>query len=251
MTLPLSSCGAVFIVNGNVSSVAVTPANFTIAPGETQQFSAHVTFTDGATETFATDAVAWSTSNPSVATVSSHGLATGVHPGMAAITASVGSVSGSASLAVSQPVVPSVRITGGFLRLNVAFPATGRRILYIADAFHNTISFYRSEDGAEQFAGSVSVDPARGPVWMTITPAGRFLYVLNRESGNLSGFRIDPASGALLEIPGSPFADSERLPWTVSVDSTGQAVFLTHFNSAAISRFSIDPTNGALSPALP
>src|SRR2546427_1308338 len=49
----------------------------------------------------------------------------------------------------------------------------------------------------------VSVSPGRGPVWMAIHPLGKFLYVVNRTSENISAFSIDAATGRLQPVVGS------------------------------------------------
>jgi len=39
-----------------------------------------------------------------------------------------------------------------------------------------------------------------------LTPDGRFAYVLNKQSANVSAYRIDSRTGALTRVAGSPFA---------------------------------------------
>src|SRR5947208_1659605 len=74
-----------------LSSIAVTPANPSIAAGATQQFKATGTYSDGTTKDLSSSA-AWSSSNTSVATVSAAGLATGVSAGQSSISATVSGV---------------------------------------------------------------------------------------------------------------------------------------------------------------
>ena len=82
-------------------SIAVTPANFSFALGATpQQFVATGTYSDNSTAVLTTG-VAWSSSAPKVATISAGGLASPVGLGITAVTATLGSVSGSANLAVT------------------------------------------------------------------------------------------------------------------------------------------------------
>jgi hypothetical protein len=84
-------------------SIAVTPANQTIAKGTKQQFTATGTFSDSSTQNL-TAAVTWSSSNTAAATISnaagSNGLATSVAAGSTTIKAVSGSASGSATLNV-------------------------------------------------------------------------------------------------------------------------------------------------------
>jgi hypothetical protein len=86
----------------DLESIAVTPATSTLSPGATQQFIATGTFTDGSTQQLAS--VTWSSSNPKVAQItndwSNHGVALAVAKGTVTITATDGSVSGTARLTV-------------------------------------------------------------------------------------------------------------------------------------------------------
>jgi hypothetical protein len=86
----------------NLESIAITPGTSTLSPGGTQQFIATGTFSDGSTEQLAS--VTWSSSNPAVAQItndaSNHGVALAVAAGTVTITATAGSVSGTATLTV-------------------------------------------------------------------------------------------------------------------------------------------------------
>jgi hypothetical protein len=90
-------------------SLAVTPANPSIAKGTTQQFTATGTFSDGSTQNL-TNTVAWASTNTAVATITNTGLATGVAPGSTTMQAALGLVSGSAGLTVT-PVLVSLAVT--------------------------------------------------------------------------------------------------------------------------------------------
>ena len=69
-------------------SIAVSPGNPSLAVGVAGQFTAMGTFTDGSTQNI-TNAVAWASATPSVATISGTGVATGVAVGTSTITASL------------------------------------------------------------------------------------------------------------------------------------------------------------------
>src|SRR5580704_1963828 len=92
------------------TSLAIAPTNATIAMGA-QQFTA--TGTNGQN---ITSAVTWSSSNPSVATISNlpgtQGLATGVGVGTTTITATAGTMSTSTSLTITA-AVPTVTVSPG------------------------------------------------------------------------------------------------------------------------------------------
>jgi hypothetical protein len=94
--------GPVTLTPPNLESIAITPATSTLSPGTTQQFIATGTFSDGSTQQLAS--VTWSTSNPAVAQItndwSNHGVALAIAAGTVTITATDGSVSGTATLTV-------------------------------------------------------------------------------------------------------------------------------------------------------
>jgi DNA-binding beta-propeller fold protein YncE len=45
-----------------------------------------------------------------------------------------------------------------------------------------------------------------GPLAVTVDPTGKFAYVANNGSHNVSAFSIDATSGGLFTVAGSPFA---------------------------------------------
>ena len=91
-------------------SIAVTPANPSIAKGTTQQFTATGTYSDGSTQNL-TSTASWSSSNTAVATVNSTGLTSGVGTGASTIQAASGSVTGSTTLTVTAAVLSSIAVT--------------------------------------------------------------------------------------------------------------------------------------------
>jgi len=91
-------------------SLAVTPANPSIAKGTTQPFTATGTYSDGATRNV-TGSVSWSSSDTAVAVISGAGIATGVRTGSSTIQAAMGSVTASTALTVTPAVLSSIGVT--------------------------------------------------------------------------------------------------------------------------------------------
>jgi YD repeat-containing protein len=96
----------------SLSSIAVTPANPTVPKGLSQQFTATGTYSDNSTEDLSAFA-AWASSQTTVATINSTGLATTLAQGNTSISATLGSVAGSTTLTVSPPAVASIAVTRG------------------------------------------------------------------------------------------------------------------------------------------
>src|SRR6202046_5753429 len=93
-----------------LESIAVTPANPSIAKGTTKQFTATGTFSDSSTQNL-TSTVTWSSQTTSVATIAAGGLATGVATGRSTIKAASGAVSGSTTLTVTAATLVSIAVT--------------------------------------------------------------------------------------------------------------------------------------------
>ena len=87
-----------------IATVTVAPASATIDVGSSTQLTA--TVRNGHNELVNTT-VAWSSSSPGTATVTSSGLVKGVSEGSAAITATAGGRSGSSQINVEDPFPPA------------------------------------------------------------------------------------------------------------------------------------------------
>jgi hypothetical protein len=118
-TVTLASGQAVTGKNfGNVlpvlKSIAISPANPTVAQGFSQQLAATGTFSDSSSRDV-TGQVTWASAETSVATVSnapgSQGLATGVAPGSTTVTASLNGVTTSTTLTVNAATLRSIAVT--------------------------------------------------------------------------------------------------------------------------------------------
>jgi hypothetical protein len=99
-TTPLTVSAATLL------SIAVTPAGATIPAGGTEQYTATGTYSDGTMGTLPTEI--WSSSNTSIAAISSTGLATAVAVGTTTITATCGDVTGNTTLTVSSSSLNSL-----------------------------------------------------------------------------------------------------------------------------------------------
>ena len=107
-TAEFVSGSATLIVEGpRATTISVAPSEATLQLGGTQQYVATVSDQHG--NPMSADVV-WSSSDESIATVDQSGLATAVSAGTVTITASVESVSGSATLTVEAPVVGSIEV---------------------------------------------------------------------------------------------------------------------------------------------
>jgi 6-phosphogluconolactonase (cycloisomerase 2 family) len=138
--------------------------------------------------------------------------------------------------------------------------ATGKNPTSIAIGVeHNSVPFiYVANHGGSNDISAFDYDlapvpgspfPAGGnPLSLAVGASGKFLYSANPDATNpsISGFSIDPTSGALSPLSGSPFP----LPVShyMATDQTGAYLYVTA--GANIVGYAIDATSGALT-ALP
>ncbi|MEO7207813.1 MAG: beta-propeller fold lactonase family protein [Steroidobacteraceae bacterium] len=73
----------------------------------------------------------------------------------------------------------------------------------------------------------------------------RFAYVANRGSNNVSAYTVDPNSGALTEVSGSPFATGLSAT-SVAIDPSSSFVYGANGGSGSISAYVITAASGAL-----
>jgi len=80
---------------------------------------------------------------------------------------------------------------------------------------------------------------------IAVDPFGRFLYT-SGDDGNVYGFAVDPATGALTPVPGSSFAAGSNDRGGVLVHPSGLYTYAVASNDAAVHAFSINQSTGAL-----
>jgi 6-phosphogluconolactonase len=86
-----------------------------------------------------------------------------------------------------------------------------------------------------------------GPASLALDPTGRFLYVANNLSDDVTAFSVDPVSGALTELPGSPVSIGGETQ-AIGIDPTGRFLYVFAINGPGQSlfEFTIDGVSGAL-----
>jgi 6-phosphogluconolactonase (cycloisomerase 2 family) len=87
-----------------------------------------------------------------------------------------------------------------------------------------------------------------------IHPSGKFLYAINAYGSTISGFTIDPSSGALSLVPGSPFpcqfsgSITSSTFGPIALDPSGAYLYAL-CDDSEISIYRVNQTTGALSAA--
>lgn len=105
----MSASTTLTVTSATLQSIAIVPANASMAPGTTKTFFALGAFSDGSTQNIS-GLAAWSSSNTAVATMQNN-LATSTGSGSTTIRASFDSVTGSTGLTVTQATLTSLAIS--------------------------------------------------------------------------------------------------------------------------------------------
>ena len=107
--LGVTASTSIQVNNTSVSALQVIPAVTTIALGTKSQLQAIATFADGSTQDVSSQ-VQWSSSDPIIAGVDSLGLVTGSGIGQATVTATLGAISRSATLTVTNAIATALQV---------------------------------------------------------------------------------------------------------------------------------------------
>ena len=189
----VSRGAAVTVSAATLTSITVTPAAAPVAAGQTQQFLANGIFSDHST-TDITNSVTWTSSPTNVATINSTGLAMGVSAGSATITATSGSVSGTAALTVTAAVLTEIDI------------APDGQVIPIGGQYQLTLTGTYSDGSTPPITS--------GATWSSSDPT-------------LAS--VDPATGNVTGV-----ANSNNNPVTITATYGGQTTTAQVFVSAAV-----------------
>jgi 6-phosphogluconolactonase (cycloisomerase 2 family) len=142
----------------------------------------------------------------------------------------------------STPNVLTVDPTGNFLYAgNAHGGATGQ----------GSVTVY----AIDRATGALSTDGIShtdndNPYGIVVDPSGSFVYTANA-SGIVRGFSLEPATGAPVEIAGSPYP-AGNVPQSIVMTADGRFVYVENSSlSAGLSVYSRDGTTGILQPLSP
>src|SRR5712692_10684308 len=132
-------------------------------------------------------------------------------------------------------------------------------ILYVANEGSNDVSAFvicETVSPSCAIAGTpveVSGSPfaaGLGPVSAAIDPSVNFLYVADLNSNQVSGYRINPSTGALTALSPATVSTGSR-PVFVAVHPGGQYLYVANNGSDSISGFKLTAKSGELTPLAP
>ena len=132
------------------------------------------------------------------------------------------------------------------------------KFVYVTNPGIGMVTAFSFSNGVLSQLPTSPVPSGAGALGLAVDGSERFLYVANpaasnpppfsSTTGNVSGFNINPSSGALTPILGSPFtATNGNGPSAVTVDPSGRFVYATTpGTSFSVWCFTITPANGQL-----
>ena len=106
----MSATASLTVTPSVLTNIVVTPITTVVGVNGNVQFTATGVFSDNSTQDMSSQVV-WTSSNGAFATISAAGLATGISTGSLTITATSGTISGSATLNVTTATLQSITIT--------------------------------------------------------------------------------------------------------------------------------------------
>jgi 6-phosphogluconolactonase (cycloisomerase 2 family) len=86
------------------------------------------------------------------------------------------------------------------------------------------------------------------PQSIAVDPASKFAFVGSTDSTNVFAFTINPTTGALATVAGSPFANPGGSNYGIAVDPTDRFVYVANDSVNSLSAYSINGSTGALAP---
>jgi 6-phosphogluconolactonase (cycloisomerase 2 family) len=152
--------------------------------------------------------------------------------------------------------------TGSLTALAGSPYLTARSLNFITSLTFDPSGKFLYATGPGSF-GAFTVDPASGaltpiagtpdlsldnPETVAVDPAGKFLYVSDDASGSSAQifvYSIDPSTGSLTPISGSPFP-SVPSPYSISIDPSGDLAYVALGGSAELSVYFVNKATGAL-----
>jgi trimeric autotransporter adhesin len=162
---PITGTASVLVESAALSSIQVNPPTRTVPAGFAVAFGAKGTFSNGDTQNL-TSFVNWTSSRPSIATISNSvstgGVATGIQSGTTTISALFSGVIGTAQLTVSNATLTSITVMPSNPTIGVgasqAFAATGN----FSDGSTLDITRQVAWDSSTKSVATVSLGLAQG-----------------------------------------------------------------------------------------
>jgi 6-phosphogluconolactonase len=135
-------------------------------------------------------------------------------------------------------IPPHFVLTGAAILTTLSQPAIAADYYaYVGGGGQNLfLSHFDTDTGVltTPVAGAAAISPT----FFTLSADGRFLYTCNESKGNLSAYKIDPATGALTLL-NAPVASGGAGTTHISLDHAGKYVAVANYDSGSVAVFAI------------
>lgn len=92
----------------------------------------------------------------------------------------------------------------------------------------------------------------KGPVGLAMSPTAPFLFAVDQTAGNVTAYTVDPGSGSLGVIQGSPFPiQPVSHPSSVAISPKGDFIFVANGTEGTIAVFNISGTGTLAQAGIP
>lgn len=262
------------VTAAGIVSISITPNNSKNLTGITQQFLAQAVFTDGSLVNI-TNSATWSSSNQTVATVTSSGSVTSINAGTTNISASYNNITGISSYNINNYLYSAAQGTTGPInmfsidqntgRLNPLSPATiasgntlqgmiatpNNYYVYAAANLSNAIYMYSVDPNTGLLTALNPATIATGggsiPRQMAMTNDGRFLYLTLGSPNQIMAFSINQTTGQLSSL-GTYASSGSTSGIAIANTSSGSYLYASGQTGNSIFEYSINSATGALTP---
>ena len=218
-------------------TIAVTPANPTLAAGTSLDLTATGTYSDGTTMNI-TGIVQWKSTETSVATVAASGKITGVAVGTSLVSATLGTATGSTNLTVTSAVLQSVSIAANSTSL-----AAGTKQQFTATGLFS--------DGSNQVLTTAVAWKSSTPSVATITSDGMATAVAVG-TANISAVYQNVTYDTVLTVTGATVQSLAITPGIteLAAGSTRQMDVIATYSDSSIQNVSSSATWSTSAPAI-
>ena len=221
---PIAGSATVTVTDATLISVDVTPASPTLQAGRTQQFTATGLFSDGSTLDITEDArAAWSSSSPTVASVSnaagSKGLATALTPGTTSLSVSLEGIIGSTTMTVTDAVVVSIVLSPPSPTVPVSFKVQFTATATLSDGTTSDVTDHATWSSSMPTVVSISNGIGEKGVATGVAPGTTTITAT--VDGVVGSTSVTVSSASLLSIEVTPSSSSLPAGHTQQFTATG------------------------------
>ena len=130
---------------------------------------------------------------------------------------------------------------------------TNGTLLYVANRDAASVTGFTISADNSSAPGALSpiagsFPTGRSPIALAVDPSGQFLYVTDKASNQVTGFKIKGTVGTLSSLSNSPYS-SGLAPDAIAISPTNKFLYVSNSGNASLSAYKIDPTTGNLIPA--